>query len=316
MTSAPSPVPANAPARRATGAASREKVAAARLSVLAGVTLVAAKLVVGLSIGSVAVLSEAAHSATDLLAALIAFWAVRVADAPPDDDHPYGHGKFESLSGMLEAALIALAGVYIVVESVRALQTGHPAQTPLWGVGVMVLSAVVNSLVAWRMRTVAQKTDSVALRADAQHLMVDVYTSAGVAVGLILVAVTKQTFLDPLSALVVAGFVFHTAVHIAREAAAPLIDSKLPDAEIALVKSILQNDPAILDWHKLRTRKSGSHRHIDVHILMDDALSLRDAHQVAEDLEDRLRAALPNVHVMTHTEPFEEEMRHHAEIPH
>ena len=294
----------------------REKLAAARWSVAAGVFLVLAKLAVGFSIGSVAVLSEAAHSATDLLAAVIAFWAVRAADAPPDEQHPYGHGKFESLSGIIEAALILAAGVFIIVEAAQALRNGHGSNAPLAGVAVMAASALVNSLVAARLRFVARKTDSLALRADAKHLMVDVYTSVGVAVGLLLVWLTGNPRLDPIAALVVAGFVLRTAYSIAREAADPLIDGKLPDEEIAEVEAILRDDVTVLSWHKLRTRKSGSQRHIDVHIQVDDGLSLRAAHRVTEDLEDKMREALPNVQVMIHTEPFEEEMRHHEQVPH
>ena len=294
----------------------REKLAAARWSVAAGVFLVIAKLGVGFSIGSVAVLSEAAHSATDLLAAVIAFWAVRAADAPPDFEHPYGHGKFESLSGIMEAVLILAAGVFIVIEAVLALRGGHGSSAPLWGVAVMAASAIVNGAVAAHLRFVAHKTDSLALRADASHLMTDVYTSVGVTLGLGLAYFTGKPWLDPLAALVVAGFVLRTAFVIAREAAGPLIDGKLPDEEIARVEAILRDDVTVLSWHKLRTRKSGSQRHIDVHIQVDDALSLREAHRVTEDLEDKMREALPNVQVMIHTEPFEEEMRHHEEVPH
>lgn len=319
MTSPVPPSPPLADASRSLSApltSGREKLAAARLSVMAGFFLVVVKLLVGLLIGSVSVISEAAHSATDLLAAIIAFWAVRAADAPPDEKHPYGHGKFESLSGIIEAALIALAGVFIIVESIGALREGRNTLAPLWGVVVMAASALVNSLVAARLHYVARKTDSLALRSDARHLMVDVYTSLGVTVGLLLVWLTKRAIFDPLAALVVACFVLRTSYLIAREAADPLIDGKLPDEEIQTVESILQSDKSVLSWHKLRTRKSGSQRHIDVHIQVDDSLSLRAAHRVTEDLEDKLRAALPNVIVMIHTEPFEEEKRHHEEIPH
>ena len=138
----------------------------------------------------------------------------------------------------------------------------------------------------------------------------------GVCLGLGLVAVTGIRWFDPLVAGVVGLFVLKTAIDIAKEAAAPLVDHRLPESEIRLVEETLRADPRILGWHKLRTRQSGSQRHVDVHIQVDDDMSLREAHRVTEELEDRLRAALPNAVVMIHTEPYEEERRHHAEVPH
>lgn len=295
---------------------SREKARAARLSVVSNSLLVLLKLVVGVSIGSVAVISEAAHSATDLLAAIIAFYAVRAAEAPPDDKHPYGHGKMEQISSVLEALLIIAAGMYILYEATKALLTGRASHAVGWGIAVMAISAAVNTVVARYLFQVAHKTDSAALRADAHHLSVDVYTSLGVVAGLALVGLTGLPFFDPAVAIIVALFILRTGLEIIREAAAPLVDERLPEHEVREVEATMEADIRILSWHKLRTRKAGSERHIDVHIQVDDDMSLREAHQLTEELEDRMRAALPNVHVMIHTEPYEEEMRHHEETPH
>lgn len=301
---------------RNVGTQQNEKVAAARLSILSNVVLVALKLTVGFSIGSVAVLSEAVHSATDLLAALIAFLAVRASDVPPDEQHPYGHGKVESVSGAIEALLILAAGVFIAVHAVQTLIAPPPAQGVGWGVAVMALSALVNTLVARRLFVVAQRTDSLALEADAHHLSVDVWTSLGVVVGLALVTLTGMPLFDPLVALIVAGFIVRTAYRLTRDAFAPLIDAGLPPAEVGSVENVLRADARVLGWHKLRSRKSGSQRHIDLHVQVDDEMSLREAHALTEDLEDRIRATLPNSEVVIHTEPFEEERRHHEEVPH
>lgn len=293
-----------------------EKVRAARLSVISNSVLVALKLGVGLSIGSVAVISEAVHSATDLLAAVIAFFAVRASDAPPDEEHPYGHGKLESVSGVGEALLILVAGGYIVYEAVQSLRGGHHATTPIWGMGVMGLSALVNTLVARHLFAVARRSDSIALEADAHHLSIDVYTSLGVMGGLGLVAVTGRAVFDPVVALLVAVFILKTGWDILRTAFSPLVDERLPAQEVQAVEQLMARNEQVLGWHKLRTRKSGSHRHVDVHIQVDDEMSLRDAHRLTEDLEDQMRAALPNLHVVIHTEPFEEERRHHEDNPH
>lgn len=292
------------------------KVSAARLSVVSNALLVVLKLAVGLLIGSVAVLSEAIHSATDLIAALIAFFAVRAATRPPDEDHPFGHGKFEAVSGMAEALLIVGAGAYIVFEAIDALRHGREAPPFGWGLAVMLLSAAVNTLVARHLMRVARRADSAALEADGHHLLIDVWTSIGVVAGLLLVAATGWHWVDPVVALVVAVFIFATGWRIAHSALAPLLDTKLPDDEVRVIESVLQDDPRVLGWHKLRTRKAGSLRHVDVHIQLADDLSLREAHDVTEEVEDAVRECLPNVWVTIHTEPFEGEQEHHRENPH
>lgn len=300
----------------ASEALNREKLSVARLSVLSNTVLVLLKLFVGWKIGSVAVLSEAAHSASDLVAALIAYFAVQASAAPPDDRHPYGHGKFESFSGLVEALLIFGAAVWIAIESVRGLFSGTHAHEIGWGMVVMGVSAVVNFFIARRLLAVAHRAESQALQADAHHLYTDVWTSLGVLVGLLVVRLTGEARFDPLVALLVSTFIFRAAWSISRDAVQFLLDGRLPDEEIAIVEGVLREDPRALSWHKLRSRKAGAERHIDLHVQMDDDLSLRDAHALAEELEDKIRDALPNVEVMIHAEPYEEEKRHHEEVPH
>ncbi|GAB4462434.1 MAG: cation diffusion facilitator family transporter [Armatimonadaceae bacterium] len=295
---------------------SSRKASAARFSIFSNTVLTLAKLGVGLWTGSVAILSEAVHSATDLIAAMIAFFAVRASEVPPDAEHPYGHGKMESLSGVVEAMLIIAAGVYIVIESVQELRHHEPTQALGWGIAVMLLSAIANFLISRYLFKVAHETDSIALEADAHHLQIDVWTSLGVLVGLVLVRITGINWIDPVVALIVSVFILRTGGTILMQATRPLLDERLPDEEIRRVEGIMTQNPEVLGWHKLRTRKAGSHRHIDVHIQVDDDLTLREAHRLTENLEDEIRDALPNVHVVIHTEPYEEERRHHEENPH
>lgn len=301
-----------------TGENDREKLRAARVSIASNGVLVALKVAVGLATGSVAVLAEAVHSTTDLLAALVAFFAVRAASVPPDADHPYGHGKMESLSSLLEAVFIVGAAIYIFSEAIGTLRADKPtAQPTSWlAIGVMAISAVVNYFVVRYLFAVARKTDSPALEADARHLSVDIWTSVGVLVGLLLSRWTNNPAVDPIVAMGVSGFVLHIAVRIVREAVAPLSDAVLPVSEVRAIEEIIHADAQILDFHKLRTRKAGSQRHVDVHIQVDDEMSLKDAHDLTEALEDKIRAALPNVQVVIHTEPYEEERQHHAGNPH
>ena len=283
------------------------KAGAARFSVLSNSVLIAIKLIAGVMSGSVAIISEAAHSGIDLVAAIIAFFSVRAADVPPDQEHPYGHGKIENLSGTIEAALISTAAIYIIYEAVRKLIKGAETKDLTLGIIVMLVSAVVNIVVSRWLFHVAKQTDSVALEADAQHLAVDVYTSLGVFVGLILIEFTGLHVLDPIIGLGVAVVITKVAYDLTKKAAAPLIDTRLPEGELDTLKSILCSDSRVLAYHKLRTRKAGSERHIDVHLLVSPELSLSEGHRLAEDMEDKIRETFERVMVVTHVEPIDEE---------
>jgi len=290
--------------------ASREKIKAARFSIFSNTTLTVLKLGVGLITGSVSVLSEAVHSGSDLMASWIAFFSVRQSDLPADDKHPYGHGKVESLSGMAEAFLIFAAAIYIVYEAIlKILHHTTPQRLDL-GIGVMAVSVAMNFYIARYLFRVAKKTDSLALEADAEHLRTDVYTSLGVLIGLALARLTGYYLLDPIVAILVAMMIFHTAWRLTMSAVESLMDTQLPISDVGAVKEIFEIEPRVLGYHKLRTRKSGSFRYIDAHILLDDKLSLPQAHDLTEEMEDRIRARLPNTEVTLHTEPYEAENRH------
>jgi cation diffusion facilitator family transporter len=293
----------------------QHKERAARWSVASNTLLVVLKLIVGFWTGSVSVLSEALHSATDLLAAGITFLSVRVSDLPPDEEHPYGHGKIENLSGMAEALLIFFAAAYIVYEAVRKLRVpgeAHPLIADV-GMAVMGLSVVVNIVMSRYLFRVADETDSQALHADAEHLRTDVLTSFGVFVGLLLVRLTGQAWLDPAAALCVALVIIFVAFSLIHKAYHLLIDTRLPPGEEARIRDLLEADPRVLGYHKLRTRKSGSHRHADVHVQIDDDYTLVAAHDISEELEDRIREALPSTNINIHIEPYRAELRHQHE---
>lgn len=286
------------------------KSGAAALSILSNTTLVIIKLVVGLLTGSVSIISEAAHSATDLAASFMAYFSVRAADVPADDEHPFGHGKIENVSGVIEAILIFLAAGYIVFESIRRFPSalrGDYEVEPLLGIIVMLFSAIANFAISSWLFKVAKDTDSIALAADAQHLQADVWTSAGVFLGLVLIQITGLVVLDPIIALMVALMIIRAAYRLTKEAGAPLVDARLPQREIDKVIDILLSDRRIVGFHKLRTRKAGAERHIDVHILVSEKLSIGEAHELAEQIEDEIRSTLGGVHIVTHVEPDTEE---------
>jgi cation diffusion facilitator family transporter len=282
-----------------------QKTTVARLSVISNLLLVAGKAAVGLITGSVGILAEAIHSAVDLLAALIAFLAVRVADAPPDEAHAYGHGKYENISGTVEALLIIIAAVYIGYEAIIRIVHGAPVEKLGIGIGVMLVSALANWIVSARLFKVAKETDSIALETDGHHLRLDVYTSAGVLVGLLVVYLTDIVLIDRLLGLAVALWIGWIGWRLSVQAVGPLLDLQLPIPEVERITEIIDSDERVRGYHKLRTRKSGAQRHVDVHLIVPKEMTLVDAHNLAEEIEDKIRAEFDHVAVLTHVEPEE-----------
>jgi len=292
-------------------AANREKAGVAVLSVVSNTILIALKLVVGLSIGSVSVISEAIHSGMDLLAAGLALFAVRHAGRPADKDHPYGHGKVENISGTVEALLILVAAVWIVYEAVRKLRAPEPLEAIGWGIGVMALSAALNTVVSEMLFRVGRRTDSVALTADAWHLRTDVWTSAGVSASLLVIWLGERFapevnlhWLDPLAAILVALLITHAALKLTLQAARDLLDWSLPPEEQDWIREYLSAlTPTVCGFHRLRTRKSGAVRFIDLHLLVDEDMHVHKAHAIADDVSERIREHLPGSSVTVHIEP-------------
>jgi cation diffusion facilitator family transporter len=278
------------------------KVKIARLSVISNTLLIIMKLVVGIISGSVSIISEAIHSSMDLVAALIAFFSVKVSDTPPDSRHPYGHGKVENISGVIEALLIFVAAIWIIVEAVKKLLGEEIVLESLWmGSLVMAVSAIVNIIVSRKLYKVAHETNSIALEADALHLKTDVYTSAGVALGLLLIVLTDIKWMDPVIAILVALFIIKESVELLKRAFWPLLDSAWAEDEIKDLEKKL-NDMGV-NYHELRTRKAGNYRFIDIHVEIPGNESVGDAHKYCDQIEDELTAAYENLNVTIHVEP-------------
>jgi cation diffusion facilitator family transporter len=284
----------------------RSKTIAAAVSIASNSLLVIFKLVVGLMSGSISIISEAAHSASDLTAAFIAFFSVRAASRPADPRHQYGHEKVENVSGIVEALLIFAAAVVIVMEGVQKLIHGVHLDHVWLAIGVMAASAVANLIVSqWVLYPVARRTESAALEADGAHLRTDVYTSVGVAVGLSIVKLTGVTWIDPAAAIAVAVLILYTAYRLIVSSGRVLLDETLPASELETIRVRVKEHRGdlIVGYHRLRARRAGSRRHIDLHIQVDERMSVREAHDVAEHIEDDIRRCLPNVDVLVHVEP-------------
>jgi cation diffusion facilitator family transporter len=278
------------------------KVNIARLSVISNTLLIVMKLIAGLISGSVSILSEAIHSSMDLIAAIIAFFSVRVSDNPPDSRHPYGHGKIENISGVIESLLIFIAAIWIIVEAVKKL-FGEKIELESIALGsiVMLISAIVNTFVSRRLYKVALATHSVALEADALHLKTDIYTSLGVSLGLGLIIITKVNWFDPVIAILVALFIIKEAFQLLKKAFTPLIDTAWNSDEIEELEMKLKG--LEVNYHNLRTRVAGNYRFVDIHIQIPEDVTVGSAHKYCDKIENELTRFYENLTVTIHVEP-------------
>jgi cation diffusion facilitator family transporter len=290
----------------------RKKSRVAGLSVISNTVLVLFKATVGILIGSVSVLSEAIHSGIDLVAALIAFFAVRIAGKAADEEHPFGHTKVENISAGVEAILIFAAAIWIVYEAVQKLIHPRPLETISWGVGVMLISTVANLTISQQLFKVGRETDSPALIADGWHLRTDVYTSAGVMVGLGIIWLGSYLFpslslnwIDPVAAIAVAGLIVHAAYDLTRHAVEDLVDQSIPTEEKEWMENYLSSlYPTVRSFHRLRTRKAGSTRFINLHLALDSNLTVAESHSIGDKIVGDFKAHFPHdVDVIVHIEP-------------
>ena len=276
------------------------------LSILSNTVLVLLKLLVGISTGAVSLISEALHSGIDLLAALIAFWAVHKSAVPPDMEHDYGHGKYENISSAIEAVLILAAACGIIAESVKKFSQAEPPQLLEYGIVIMAVSIVINIIVSRRLMKVARETGSQALEADGLHLQADVWTSVGVLIGLVLIKLTGWLWLDPAIAIFVACIIFHAGWGMVVDSAKELTDASLPPEDEERIGVIFEQHPEVLGYHCLRTRKSGAYKLLDVHLLFDGSMPLRRVHSICDELEQQIRQAFGTFDVLIHAEHFED----------
>jgi len=287
------------------------KESTARLSVISNTGLVLMKFIVGTAIGSVSIISEAIHSSMDLIAALIAFFSVRKSAEPPDAQHEFGHGKFEDISGLIEALLIFIAAFLIIWEAGQKLlgessELSNP-ELLIWGIAVMGISALVNWYVSNRLFKVGKQSESIALESDAWHLRTDVYTSLGVFIGLILIRLTGITILDPLIAIGVAIVIMKAAYDLTRRSLSDLIDHSIPPADEKRIQEIICDHASIYaGFHDLKTRRSGPEIFIEFHLVVPGNISVLQSHDLADHLEADLKTEFPRANITIHAEPCNE----------
>ncbi len=283
----------------------RGRTRAAAVSIVSNTLLIALKLVAGAVTGSVAILTEAIHSAIDLIASCIAFFSVRRAEEPADAGHRYGHEKFENVAAAAEGVLILVGAGVIIYASALALVQGSELESLGFGIGVVAFASATNLLVsAWLFRR-ARETESAALEADAAHLRTDAYTSLGVLVGLAFVHWTDQEWLDPAVALVIAAAIVVTGLRLVARSWRVLVDEALPDEELVAIREAIAEfgHRDVVGYHQLRTRRAGARRYLDLHVQFRAGTTLEAAHATAHDLQDRIATRLRGADVLIHLEP-------------
>ena len=281
------------------------KVKAAKLSMAAISFLILIKLVASILTGSIGIRADALHSTLDLIAAVIAFIGVKVSDKPADKRHPYGHGKAENISSVLVAGLIFMAAGTIVYEAIKRLISGVTLELVGIGIAVTAAAIAINLFISWYVLRVSRATDSIALEASARHMITDVLSSVAVLVGLIAVQITGLNILDSIVALAVAGLIVKSAFDIMRKSFGGLIDARLPESEEDIIRSaIMEHTGEVVDFHELRTRKAGSQRYIDLHLVMPRNISVEEAHRMCDHLERDIKGKLRQASVTIHVEPY------------
>ena len=286
---------------------SRDKMRAASVSLGTNALLTALKAAGAALTGSVGLLSEAVHSGADLVSSTLVLASVHVAAAPPDEDHPYGHAKVENISGLAEAAVLGLLGIYVIAQGVEHLWRHVALERVNVGLEIAAACAVLSGIAGFYIQLVGKRTRSAALRANGLHLLSDLATSAGVAIALLTVKLTNIQWADGAIGLVLGTWLVFSAFRVGYEAFQQLIDRRLPDADVTRIRTIVEAEASLISYHRLRTRLSGNLRYIDFHVVVPNTWSVVEAHQVVDGLERNLREELTPAVIVIHVDPFDPE---------
>ena len=284
----------------------KKKIAAA-ISIISNSSLIVLKITAGLISGSISIISEALHSLADLAASFIAYFSIMKSSEPADEDHPFGHGKYEDLAGFIEALLIILTAIYIfyiAVEKLIKFGMDYEFETNL-GIIIMLISTIVNFFVSRYLFYMAKKSDSIALQTDAEHLNMDVYSSLSIFLGLLAVKITGFYILDPIFALIVAAIILRTGLNRTKQASNNLLDGTLPQSERETIKNVLEHfkDKGLMGVKSIKASKSGSKRAIQLTIFLPCKLTLLDAHTLCDEIEHALGENFHHCSVIIHAEP-------------
>lgn len=284
----------------------KEKKFAATLSILSNSSLIILKLVAGIISGSIGIISEAIHSGSDLLASIITYFSVSESSKPADEDHQFGHGKYEDFTSFIEGILIILAAFYIIYESVQKIFCREECKIdPNIGLPIMFFSVVVNILVSAYLFKVAKKTGSSALYADGEHLRTDIYSSLAVFIGLLCVKVTGNIIFDPIIAIFVAMIIFIAGYKICETAKNSLLDTSLSKEENEKIVEIINAnmESGISSLKSLRTRQAGLKKNIEITLIVQKDMHISTSHKLCDKIEAEIETNLQNTDISIHLEP-------------
>jgi cation diffusion facilitator family transporter len=286
------------------------KIRAATVSICAALSLASIKLIIALVSGSMAVMASAIDSVLDILMSGVNLMAIRQAEQPPDQCHPFGHGKFETLATLFQALVISASGAWIIYESVQRLIEGNYLDNVNQGVGVLAFSALISWLVARYLRKVARQTDSSALEADSLHFSMDIYTNLGLMAGLLMISWLEIYWLDAALSILVASYILHEALHLIKRSMTDILDHELPletqqQVEQLIQQLILSHQGPLTGYHGLRTRRAGSAKIMDFHLEVCKDMTVAESHKLVDSLERKIEEEIHGANVIIHVDPCE-----------
>ncbi len=282
-----------------------QKKIVAGFSITSNAIIILLKFIVGSISDSISIISEAIHSFSDFLASVLTFFAVSRSAEPADKEHPFGHGKYEDMSGFIEGGLIIFAGLFIIWEASKKLIIGYHSQTePMLGIFVMGFSVLANFVVSGFLFHVAKKSDSVSLYADAEHLRTDIWSSLGVLIGLVLIKITGYSILDPIIAIVVAIIIIKAGLVISKKTLNNLLDGSLPESELKKIELILNENDSIKGYKNLKARKSGQYKSVEITVFFDPDMTIAQCHKICDDIEGQIAKELSFANIFIHSEPL------------
>lgn len=284
----------------------KKKQLTACVSIFSNIALTVLKIISGILSGSISIISEALHSLMDLFASFLTYFSVIKSSKPADTDHPFGHGKYEDVSGTIEGILIILASAFIIIESTKKIIFGVSMEVNnISGIAVMGIAAIVNLIVSSILIKVARESNSISLYADGEHLRTDVYSSLGVLSGLILIKITGYTLLDPVIAIFIGVFIYKTGYSISKKGFSNLLDHSLPDKDINKIRIIVNSfsPNVILDETGVRARRMGPCEDIDLILKFPKDTTLCSCHKICDEVEKAIKEEFKNCSISIHAEP-------------
>ncbi|NOR20864.1 MAG: cation diffusion facilitator family transporter [Xanthomonadales bacterium] len=277
-------------------------------SVITASFLIVAKLAAWYMTGSVSLLASLVDSVMDSIASLINLFAIRYSLQPADAEHRFGHGKAEPLAGLTQAAFIAGSAIFLILHAIDRLRFSHQVEQVGIGIAVMVLAIVMTIVLLAIQHYVIKRTNSTAIRADSLHYKTDLFTNLSILLALYL-STLGWTWADPVFAIAVAIYIFYSAFHIGHEAFQQLMDRELPDELLQQIQATAMSHEAVMGTHEMRTRQSGHTRFVQLHLELDENLSLKQAHEIADEVEKEIKALLPGAEVLIHQDPSDDSIR-------